>query len=169
VFELDGGVDYRLRDLAQGGVYFVGAGGEVRLAEHFDHLTGGHAASVEPFSVNGRAFPARRLGPDVAWFGFHDLCGTPRSAADYIEIARLFHTVLLSGLPVLGPRHEAAARRFVHLIDEFYDRRVKLVISADAPLIDLYAGGLLDFPYERVRSRLIEMQSSDYLAAPARI
>lgn len=168
VFELESGVDYRLQDLVQAGVYFAGAHGEAGLARHFDHLTGGHVAVGEPFSVNGRVFPTRHLGPDVAWFDFQDLCGTPRSAADYIEIARLFHTVLLSGLPVFCPRHEAAARRFVHLIDEFYDRRVKLVIAAEAPISDLYPGGFVDFPFERVRSRLIEMQSLDYLGAPSR-
>lgn len=168
VFELDGGVDYRLQDLAQAGVYFVGVGGEAALARHFEHLTGGHVTFDESFSVNGRAFPARRVGPDVAWFDFQDLCGTPRSAADYIEIAQVFHTVLLSGMPAFGPRHEAAARRFVHLIDEFYDRRVKLVISAEVPISALYAGGLIDFPFDRVRSRLIEMQSCAYLAAPGR-
>ncbi len=166
VFELAGTLDYRLRNLSQAGVYFVGAEGVVRLAEHFEHLTGGHGAVEERFSVNGRTFPARRVGPDVAWFDFQDLCATPRCVADYIEIARLFHTVLLSGVPVFTHRQEAAARRFVHLIDEFYDRRVKLVIAAAAPIAQLYAGGFVDFPFERVRSRLIEMQSHAYLAAP---
>lgn len=166
VFELAGAVDYRLRNLTQAGVFFVGAQGAARLAEHFEHLTGGHGAGDERFSVNGRVFPARRVGPDVAWFDFQDLCATPRSVADYIEIARLFHTVLLSGVPVFAPGQEAAARRFVHLIDEFYDRRVKLVIAAAAPIAGLYPGGFVDFPFERVQSRLIEMQSHAYLAAP---
>jgi cell division protein ZapE len=166
VFELAGTVDYRLRNLTQAGVFFVGEEGDARLAEHYEHLTGGHGAVDECFSVNGRTFPARRVGPDVAWFDFQDLCGTPRAAADYIEIARLFHTVLLSGVPVLRPEHEAAARRFVHLIDEFYDRRIKLVIAADAPISELYHGKFVDFPFARVHSRLIEMQSEDYLAAP---
>ena len=168
VFELNGPVDYRLRELTQGGVYFVGGEAEARLAEHFDHLTGGHGTLDQDFSVNGRSFPVRRVGPDVAWFTFQDLCATPRSVADYIEIAKLFHTVLISGLPVLGPRHEAAARRFVHLIDEFYDRRVKLVMAAEAPIAQLYPGGLIDFPFERVQSRLLEMQTLTYLAAPGR-
>lgn len=166
VFELAGAVDYRLRTLTQAGVFFVGEDGEARLAEHYEHLTGGHGGADEGFSVNGRTFPARRVGPDVAWFDFQALCGTARAAADYIEIARLFHTVLLSGVPVLRPQHEAAARRFVHLIDEFYDRRIKLVIAAEAPISALYPGGFVDFPFERVHSRLIEMQSQDYLAAP---
>lgn len=167
VFELAGGVDYRLRNLTQAGVFFVGAEGEMRLAEHFAHLTGGHRTGDDCFSVNGRSFPARHVGPDVGWFDFRDLCGSARSVADYIEIARLFHTVLLSGVPVFSAPQEAAARRFVHLIDEFYDRRVKLVIAAAAPIADLYQGGFLDFPFARVQSRLIEMQSQAYLAAPS--
>ena len=166
VFELDGGVDYRLRELTEAGVYFVGPGGTQRLAEHYDHLTGGHGVADAQFTVNGRAFPARRVGPDVVWFDFQDLCGTPRSVSDYIEIAREFHTVLLSGVPIFTHQHEPAARRFVLLIDEFYDRRVKLIIAADAPVTDLYAGGFVDFPFERIQSRLIEMQSVAYLAAP---
>ncbi len=167
VFELDGGVDYRLRDLTEAGVYFVGAGGEAWLAGHFEHLTGGHGALSEPLEIHGRALPVRRLGPDVAWFDFQGLCATARSVADYIEIARLFHTVLLSGVPVFRPAEEAAARRFVHLVDEFYDRRVKLVIAAEAPIGGLYFGGFVDFPFERVQSRLLEMQSEVYLAARA--
>ena len=167
VFELDGGVDYRLRDLTEAGVYFVGAGGEAWLAGHFEHLTGGHSASSAPLEIHGRSLPVRRLGPDVAWFDFQGLCATARSVVDYIEIARLFHTVLLSGVPVFRPTEEAAARRFVHLVDEFYDRRVKLVIAAEAPIGSLYPGGFVDFPFERVQSRLLEMQSEVYLAARA--
>ena len=168
VFELVGSVDYRLRSLTQAGVYFVGAAGDRCLADHFEHLTGGHGAVADSFSVNGRTFRARRVGPDCSWFDFRDLCGTPRAVADYIEIARLFHTVLLSGLPVLSAEHEASARRFVHLIDALYDHRIKLVIAAQAPIPDLYPGGFLDFPFGRIQSRLIEMQSRDYLAEPVR-
>ena len=165
VFELDGGIDYRLRNLTEAGVYFVGEGGEASLSEHFGHLAGGHALSIEPLQIHGRAIPVRRVGADVAWFDFQGLCGSARAVADYIEIARQFHTVLVSGVPVLRSREEAAARRFVHLVDEFYDRRVKLIIAAEAPIAGLYEGGFVDFPFERVRSRLLEMQSTAYLAA----
>jgi cell division protein ZapE len=166
VFELDGGVDYRLRALTQAGVFYLESdAGERRLAEDFARLTAGHEASSGAFSVNGRAFPVRRVGMDVVWFDFAALCATARSASDYIEIAREFHTVLLSGVPRLGPGQEAAARRFLHLVDEFYDQRVKLVLSAAAPIESLYLGGLPDFAHERLLSRLIEMQSRDYLAA----
>jgi cell division protein ZapE len=169
VFELDGGSDYRLRALTQSGVFFVENEGpeetDRRLTAYFDRLTGGHDDGAELFAVNGRTFPVRRRGADVIWFDFDALCGTARSAGDYIEIAREFHTVLLSGVPVLAPRNEAAARRFVHLVDEFYDQRVKLILSTATPISRLYAGGLVDYPHERLLSRLIEMQSEDYLAA----
>ncbi len=165
VYELDGGVDYRLRTLTSGGVYWVAADGQGGLADYFDRLAGGHLEPVERFSVNGRSFPVRRLGGDAVWFDFAALCGTPRSVSDYIEIAREYHTVLLSGVPRLAPDQESAARRFVHLVDELYDQRVKLVIAATVPLAELYSGGLVQFPHERLLSRLCEMQSADYLAA----
>lgn len=172
VFELDGGSDYRLRALTQTGVFFVVGDEGVEqtqqgLTDYFDRLTGGHQFGVTLFSVNGRSFPVRRQGADVIWFDFDALCGGARSAVDYIEIAREFHTVLLSDVPVLGPLQEAAARRFLHLVDEFYDQRVKLILSTAAPIERLYSGGLIDFPHERLISRLIEMQSEQYLAAGA--
>ncbi|EGV19060.1 cell division protein ZapE [Thiocapsa marina] len=172
VFELDGGNDYRLRALTRSGVFFVvdergPEETEHALADYFDRLTGGHQAETDAFSVNGRSIPVRRQGADVIWFDFEALCAGARSASDYIEIAREFHTVLLSGVPILGPKHEAAARRFLHLVDEFYDQRVKLILSSDVPVDRLYSGGLIEFAHERLLSRLIEMQSETYLAAPA--
>jgi len=167
VFELDGGIDYRLQTLREEGVYHHAAEGDAdaHLAATFDHLAGGHREGGNLLHVNGRDIPARRLGPDLAWFNFEVLCGGPRATADYIEIAREFHTILLSGVPRLGPRQDAAARRFLHLVDELYDRRVKLILGAEVPLEDLYAGGLHDFAHERLTSRLVEMQSTAYLAA----
>ncbi len=168
VLELDGALDYRLQTLSRAGVFVRDdAEGEACLAADFEQLTGGHHLQAEVFSVNGRSFPVRGLGTDVIWLDFDALCATARSTADYIEIAREFHTVLLSGVPQLGPRHEASARRFLHLVDELYDRRVKLVLSAAAPLESLYLGGLIDFAHERLLSRLTEMQSVEYLAATA--
>lgn len=168
VFELDGGVDYRLRTLTQGGLLFEsGATGERQLADYFARLTGGHVESVDAIEINDRSIPVKGLGMDVIWFDFASLCGTARSASDYIEIAREYHTLLLSDVPGLDSRQEAAARRFLHLIDELYDQRVKLVMSTSAPIDQLYAGGLTEFAHERLISRLIEMQSRDYLAASA--
>lgn len=165
VHELDGGRDYRLRTLVQGGLYFGPESGEAALADCFARLTGGHLESGAQIELNGRSVPVRRLGGDCVWFDFDALCGTPRSVSDYIEIAREYRTLLLSGVPVLTPGREAAARRFVHLIDELYDQRVKLVLWAEAPVERLYGGGIPQFPHERLISRLREMQSGDYLTA----
>lgn len=165
VYELDGGVDYRLRTLTSGGVYRVSPDGEGGLDDYFDRLTGGHREPHAQYRVNGRTFPVRRLGGDAVWFDFDILCGTARSASDYIEIAREHHTVLLSGVVPLTAERDAAARRFVHLVDELYDQRVKLVIGATVALEQLYPGGLVQFPHERLLSRLVEMQSMEYLAA----
>ena len=169
VFELDGGTDYRLRTLTAAGVFFVtGEGGsDAELAACFERLTGGHALRGAAYRINGRDIPTRAMGSDAIWFDFDSLCGGPRATADYIEIAREFHTVLLSGVPILTPRHDAAARRLLHLVDELYDRRVKLILSAAAPVEDLYPGGLHDFAHARLASRLVEMQSLEYLAGAA--
>jgi cell division protein ZapE len=100
----------------------------------------------------------------VAWFAFDVLCRGPRSQTDYIALAGRFHTVLLSGVPRFGPQSQAEARRFLWLVDEFYDRRIRLVLSAEAPLADLGQPGLLDGEFARTLSRLAEMQSHAYLA-----
>ena len=100
---------------------------------------------------------------DVAWFDFPALCHGPRSTEDYIEIARRFQTVILSGVPALTADQDDAVRRFVALVDEFYDRRVKLIVSAAVPIDRLYQGKRLAFEFRRTASRLHEMQSKEYL------
>ncbi len=116
--------------------------------------------------INGRNFHARRRGDGIIWFEFDELCEKPRGSIDYVEIARAFNTVVLSNMPQLAEEDANAARRFITLVDEFYDRNVKLLLSADAPIPDLYTGQKLAFEFERTRSRLIEMQSHEYLATP---
>lgn len=165
LFELDGGEDYRLRALTRAGVYFGPESGETCLEECFERLTGGHSEDTQGLEINGRRIPVRHLGTDVLWMDFEVLCGTPRSVSDYIQIAGDYHTLLLSGVPVLTPGREPEARRFVHLVDELYDQRVKLVLWAEAPVEGLYRGGITQFPHERLLSRLTEMQSAAYLAA----
>ena len=118
--------------------------------------------------VEGRSIAIRRRCAEVVWFGFEALCAGPRSAADYVEIARDFHTVFVSGVPLFGSGDNDAARRFIALVDEFYDRNVKLVVSAMAPPDELYRGERLEFEFERTRSRLAEMQTHDYLTRPHR-
>ena len=102
----------------------------------------------------------------VAWFEFDALCDAPRAAPDYIELARDYHTIILSGVPVMDEDLDDKARRFVYLIDELYDRRVKLIISADAEPEKLYTGSMLKFAFKRTCSRLVEMRSKDYLESP---
>jgi cell division protein ZapE len=101
-----------------------------------------------------------------AWFRFTDICDGPRSQADYIEIARWYPLVIISGVPQLDALRDDQARRFVSLVDEFYDRRVKLILSADVEAPDLYVGSRLSFEFARTLSRLVEMQSTAYLALP---
>jgi len=116
--------------------------------------------------INGRNFHARRRGDGIIWFEFNELCEKPRGSIDFIEIARAFNTVVLSNMPRLSEEDSNAARRFVIMVDEFYDRNVKLLISADAPIKELYCGRMLEFEFQRTVSRLTEMQSHDYLARP---
>lgn len=165
VVHLDGASDYRLCMLKHAGVYHAPLDEKAgqALENVFRELAGGGDESVE-LEVEGRAIVARRHATGVAWFDFSELCAGPRSKADYIELARRFHTVLLSGVPQLDRYSLAQARRFLWLVDEFYDRRVKLILSAAVPLAQLGQTDLLGGEFERALSRLSEMQSSTYLA-----
>ena len=116
--------------------------------------------------VNGRRIEALRCAKSIAWFEFDAVCDGPRSPADYIELARWYPTIIVSGVPRFDPSLEDQARRFIALVDEFYDRRVKLILTAAAGPAELYAGQRLSFEFDRTRSRLVEMQSSDYLHQP---
>ena len=112
--------------------------------------------------IESRTMNALYCAEGIVWFDFYDICDGPRSQNDYIELARLFQTVLVSNLPKL--ESDNLTRRFISLVDEFYDRNVKLILSAEVPVEDLYAGNLLSFEFERTVSRLKEMQSQEYLA-----
>lgn len=171
VVELDAGVDYRLRQLERAAL-FLGPGvqdADARLASEFGRMADGRARTDARIRVAGRPIHARRAAEDVVWFDFGELCQGPRSAADYIEIARCYHTVLVSGVPVMTGQSDDAARRFVTMIDEFYDRGVKILIAADAARPELlYLGERLALDFRRAASRLHEMQGRDYLARPHR-
>jgi cell division protein ZapE len=166
VWRLDSAQDYRLRQLTRAATYLcpLGEAAEAALQEHFERLAGHAARLPGPLRINERDIPARALADGVAWFEFAALCEGPRSAADYIELARGFHTVLVSNVPRMGADREDPARRFVHLVDEFYDRRVNLLLSAAADPLSLYQGRRLEREFERTSSRLVEMQSAEYLA-----
>jgi len=167
VINVDAGVDYRLRTLQQAELYHspLDAGADESLQRSFEQLAPEAGKHGERIEINGRYLTVRCLADDVAWFDFEQLCDGPRSQNDYIELARIFHAVLISGVPAFDATMDDQARRFVNLVDEFYDRNVKLVLTAAKPLLELYGGGRLEFEFQRTISRLQEMQSHDYLAA----
>jgi len=168
VWRLDSAQDYRLRQLTSAPVYYtpLGEAAERQLRACFERLREGLPVSTAPLTINERAIPVRQqaAGHGLVWFEFADLCDGPRSAADYVEVARHFHTVLISNVPRFDAGNEDAALRFVYLIDELYDRRVNLLLSAAADPLSLYQGRRAERQFERTSSRLIEMQSSEYLA-----
>jgi cell division protein ZapE len=165
---VDAGNDYRLRQLEKAPLYLDCADefADAALALRFEEIAGEAGESGGVLEIEGRNIPVRRRGGNIVWFDFEAICGGPRSAADYVEIARDFHTVFVSNVPVLEDGNNDPARRFVALVDEFYDRNVKLVLSAAAPPEALYRGTRLAFEFERTRSRLSEMQAHEYLARP---
>lgn len=168
VLNVDGGHDYRLRQLEKAPLYLdaAAAAGAGSLRQRFTELADSPPGAPGVLLVEDRPIPYRAATDEVIWFDFAAICDGPRSQADYIEIARDYHTVLVGGVPRLDTAQENQARRFVALVDEFYDRGVKLVVSAYAPLDRLYAGERLNFEFERTRSRLAEMQTHEYLARP---
>lgn len=166
VVEVGDGDDHRLRELVRHPVYHHPAGeaAHAELGEEFDQLAAGERISTAPIRVRGRELrPVRRAG-SVAWFDFATLCESPRAAADYIELSRRFSTLIISDIPQLGDDDNDAARRLIHLVDECYDRSVKLLVSAETAPEALYTGRRLAAQFRRTASRLIEMQSRDYLA-----
>jgi cell division protein ZapE len=166
VVNVDAGVDYRLRTLERAELYHfpLDEGADLSLQESFERLAPEPGKRWERLEINGRYLTCRCVAEDVAWFDFAELCDGPRSQNDYIELSRIFHAVLLSGVPEFVPEKDDQARRFINLVDEFYDRNVKLVMAAALPLQDLYRGGKLEFEFQRTISRLQEMQSHEYLA-----
>jgi len=169
VINVDNGFDYRSRTLDQVLLYHqpLGAKAELALTAAFDSLA--EARDEDPvLHIEHREILARRRAGGVVWFDFASLCGGPRSQNDYLELAARFHTLLLSGVPAMPPRLASQARRFTWLIDVLYDRRVKLMLSAEVPAALLYTEGPLAHEFQRTVSRLAEMQSSEYLALARR-
>ncbi len=166
VVELASETDWRLRALKQAPLYFTppDAAAEHALAVIFARIARDRGDSDGALHIAGRAIPYRREADGVVWFDFPALCDGPRGVADYIEIAQSYHSVLVSGVPQFTPLNDDAARRFIELVDELYDRRVNLILSAATPIVELYDGDLLRAAFSRTISRLIEMQSEDYLA-----
>lgn len=167
VVHLDGGLDYRLRSLEQAQLYYspLGAHADAALNEGFQRLADhGRVDSDTSVEVLGRLIPAKMAAQEIIWFDCAVLCGDGRGAYDYIELAKLYFAIVLSNVPLFDGSNDDQARRFVSLIDELYDRHVKLLMSAQVPLSLLYQGSALSFIFERTVSRLLEMQSHEYLA-----
>lgn len=165
VLRMDGGFDYRQRALEQAGTWHspLGEASTRALADAFLHVAG-NAGKAEALDIEGRSIEAHRVAGGVAWFDFETLCGGPRAQADYIELARRFHTVVLDGVPRFAASGEAdRMRRLTWLVDEFYDRRVKLIVAAAAPAMALFSAVTTTSEQDRTASRLVEMQSHQYL------
>jgi cell division protein ZapE len=167
VLHIDGTTDYRLRLLQEGGTWInsADAHADARLDRYFRQIASGSVEDNPMLEVAGRRIRARKRARGIAWFDFSELCEAPRAAADYVEIARWHPTVILSDVPAMAADDDDAVRRFIALVDEFYDRRVKLVLSADADVGSLYRGRRLRTEFERTASRLYEMQTEQYLHA----
>ncbi|MEO9300327.1 cell division protein ZapE [Acinetobacter pittii] len=165
VLNVDAGVDYRLRVLKQAQLFKSPLTNEAQswMAERFNALTHTQAHSQEPIVINNRVVETLGHTEDVLWCEFSELCFKPRSPADFIEIANIYNTVLVSNVPHLTDFLSEGTRRFIYLVDEFYDRGVKLLLTSQDSIIDIYQGEKLAFEIERTRSRLLEMQSDEYL------
>ena len=167
IVNVDAGVDYRRRALESARIYHTPITPQTHaaLSADFDRI-----AEVEdehqPLDVEGRNLHYVRRAGGIVWFEFKELCGGPRSYTDYVDLARRFHTIMLSGIPEMGPRQASEARRFTWLIDVLYDARVKMVMSAAVPADKLYTQGALVHEFARTVSRIDEMQTLDYLAQP---
>lgn len=166
VVTLDGEVDYRLRALERAEIYHspLDDKAESALRDAFQGLSPDHVVEAPLIEIAGREIQAVRGAEGIAWFEFKDLCETARNAADYIEIARRFHTVLVSGIPLLHDEKRDSTLRFVHLVDALYEHKVNLIASAAATPNSLYRGEVLRVKMARAASRLEEMQTRDYLA-----
>ena len=172
VVNVDSGIDYRLRALEQAELYHYPLSAEVEqeLDKSFRSLLIGNCKVLEneQLSVENRIIVARKVANDVAWFDFRALCDGPRSQNDYIELGKIYSAIIMSNVEQMNTSNEDMARRFVNLVDEFYDRNIKLIISAEVALKDLYVGNRLQFEFQRTLSRLLEMQSHEFLARPHR-
>lgn len=165
VINLDSGEDYRLRYLQQTNLYMVphDAASAASIQRYLDEHVIAFQQAANSLIINDRALQPEYCGEDCVWFRFEAICKTQRSQDDYLELARVFNTLIVSEIPVMDAQSDDAARRFVLLVDVLYDHHVKLICSAAASPQRLYHGNRLAFEFERTASRLIEMQSDQYL------
>ena len=168
VIRIDSGNDYRLRAIATAPLYMLSedADSESRMQAIFQRLSGETGVGHASLQIAGRIIPLRLLSKSVAWFDFDNICGGPRAQEDYLEIARKFPVVMISGIPQMGATHAAAAQRLIWLVDILYDNRVKLVVQSAVAVEALCTDPAKSFEFARTISRLTEMQSQDYLKLP---
>lgn len=168
VLNVDGGIDYRLRQLEHARTWFDSHQGDAQaeMLSLFLQLAEGDGIENGTLELNHRKIKVKRSAADVLWFEFKEICDGPRGPADYIELARCYHSIFISGMPQLTATTENQARRFINLVDEFYDRGVKLFVAAATAPEEIYQGSQLSFEFRRCLSRLTEMQSKEYLALP---
>lgn len=166
IVNVDSGIDYRLRTLEQAEIFHspLDAQADKNLFEYFDKLSPEPGVLDQAIEIEGRMIKTRKVSDCIVMFDFPELCESARSQVDYMEISRLYNTVILSNVKQLGQNNDDAARRFIALVDEFYERHVTLIISAEKPITELYTQGNLNFEFKRCISRLQEMQSLEYLA-----
>ena len=166
VVNVDSGVDYRLSYLDKAEIYHSPLDDKAMamLEIYFNHIAPNEVTEGLPVEIEGRMIQTIRHADGVVWFDFDAICDGPRGPADYIEIARLFQTVLISGIPIMDEMTNDKAKRFMILVDEFYDRNVKLIVTAAAKPSKLYTGQRLAKPFLRTISRLEEIHTHDYLA-----
>jgi cell division protein ZapE len=166
IVNVDSGIDYRLRTLQKAEIYHypLDDQAEINLDQYFDQLAVDPKQKDIEITVMDRQLKVRREADGIAWFEQSVLCESNRSQTDYMELSRCYNTILLSNVKVMGQENDDTARRFIALVDEFYERHVKLIISAQVPMDQLYLGGILSFEFRRCLSRLQEMQSTEYLA-----
>jgi len=165
ICEMNGAVDYRLKYLSESGVYFypLGHASETQTKQLFDKLTDGTKPYSESLSVKKRALKVSKTAKGVAWFSFAELCEKPLGAEDYLAIAKAYHTVFVVDVPKLKYDRRNETKRMMTMIDNFYEQKTKLVISAEAAVDKLYFSGDYEFEFERTVSRLVEMQGKEYL------
>ncbi|MDP7591637.1 MAG: cell division protein ZapE [Litorilituus sp.] len=167
IVNVDSGVDYRLRTLEQAEIYHYPLDKQANenLHHYFRQLSGEEGDVGAEIEINNRQLATVVVSDGVVYFDFSVLCESARSQSDYMEISQLYQTVLLANVKQMDKDSDDSTRRFIAMVDEFYERHVKLIISAETPLADLYRGGNLAFEFKRCLSRLQEMQSHDYLAS----
>jgi cell division protein ZapE len=167
IVNVDSGIDYRLRTLEQAEIFHYPLDNQANqnLHKYFKQLAPELGTKDQKIEIAGRKIPTLIFADGVVMFDFRAVCDGPRSQTDYMEISRLYHTVLIANVEQMGKATDDIARRFIAMVDEFYERNVKLIMSAEVSIEELYSDGQLNFEFRRCLSRLNEMQSHDYLAS----